>query len=73
MYTELVRLHAELAERAERAEDTRIAWKHEQEAGEGTSSPENIAAYSRCVAWTARCRAREAYARGRLIRYQIGR
>lgn len=52
---------------AMRAEDTRIARQHEEQAAARNMTPANSAAYDLASAWTAACAERERVARVALI------
>lgn len=66
MISPLINLRAEVAERAE---DHRIARKHEEEAAARVGTPENVAAWRRACRWTADRAEAEREARSRLIRH----
>lgn len=66
MIPEIVNLRAEVAMRAE---DHRIARKHEDEAAARPATAENVRAYARAVRWSAHRAEQEREARARLIQF----
>lgn len=62
--TDLTQLRAEVAMRAE---DTRIARKHADEAAARSDTDENVSAWKRAERWLRTCAERERQARVKLI------